>query len=115
MPIEKQKPLIVGFEDINQIISYFDIKESEFPDGLLYARYDEGCYEGSAFLLFKTDGKFYEVNASHCSCYGLEGQFDLEETTLEALLHRAQGGRFTYEESTDKEIKELILNLSDAK
>lgn len=43
-------------------------------------------YEGYAFVLFKgTDGKYYEVYASHCSCFGLEGQWDPDEVDLAHL------------------------------
>lgn len=51
---------------------------------ILFASYGEDNYSGNAFVLFEKDGKLYEVNGSHCSCYGLEGQFEPEETTLEA-------------------------------
>lgn len=41
---------------------------------VLLASYGTPDYEGYAFVLFLRDGKLWEVNASHCSCYGLEGQ-----------------------------------------
>ena len=47
-----------------------------------------GCDSSSFFLFRGKDGKLYEVHGSHCSCYGFEGQFDLEETTIEALKFR---------------------------
>lgn len=59
---------------------------------ILLASYGTPSYEGYAFVLFQRDGKLYEVNGSHCSCYGLEGQWDPEETTLEALRHRLDKG-----------------------
>jgi hypothetical protein len=49
---------------------------------------DWGCDSSSFFLFRDKDGKLYEVHGSHCSCYGFEGQFDLEETTIEALKFR---------------------------
>lgn len=55
---------------------------------ILLASYALEDYEGSAFVLFKRAGKLFEVNGSHCSCYGLEGQWEPEETTAEALLAR---------------------------
>lgn len=60
---------------------------------VLLASYGTPSYEGYAFVLFRRDGKLYEVNGSHCSCYGLEGQWDPEETTAEALRHRMDEGR----------------------
>lgn len=33
------------------------------------------------------------MNAGHCSCHGLEGQWEPEETTVVALRHRLADGR----------------------
>jgi hypothetical protein len=59
---------------------------------VLFASYEYAGYEGDAFVLFRKDGKLYEVNGGHCSCYGLEGQWEPEETTIEALEHRVKEG-----------------------
>jgi hypothetical protein len=71
---------------------------------VLFAWYGYGDYEGSAFVLFENDGKMYEVNAGHCSCYGLEGQWDPEEASVEALAHTLKEGyRFSsYYEAGDE-------------
>lgn len=63
------------------------------PINILFASYGTGSYEGDAFVLTERDGKLFEVNASHCSCYGLENQFDQEETNLDVLKHRLLEGR----------------------
>ena len=60
---------------------------------ILLASYGTPAYEGYAFVLFRKGGVLYEVNGSHCSCYGLEGQWEPEETTVEALRHRLDHGR----------------------
>ena len=45
-----------------------------------------GCDSSSWFLLKeKATGKLFETHGSHCSCYGFEGQFEPEETTVEYL------------------------------
>ncbi len=71
-------------------------EESKSPDmtgvEVLLASYGTPAYEGYAFVLFRKDGVLYEVNASHCSCYGLEGQWSPEETTIESLRHRLDSG-----------------------
>lgn len=63
---------------------------ADFPTDaeILYASYETGCYDGRSFVLFERDGKVYEVNGSHCSCFGLEGQWVPEETTWAALAIR---------------------------
>jgi hypothetical protein len=69
----------------------YDMIDTEGVE-ILLSHYEAGGYEGSAFVLFRKDGKLYEVNASHCSCYGLEGQWSPEETTIAALRHRMSEG-----------------------
>lgn len=80
-----------------------DILEGE----VLLASYRYESYDGEAFVLFARDGKLYEVNASHCSCYGLEGQWEPEETSVVALRarmkngHLGAAGRFEYSFSSE--------------
>ena len=50
-----------------------------------------GC-DSSSFFLFRKAGKLYEVHGSHCSCYGFEGQWEPQETSLVALKERARKG-----------------------
>ena len=77
---------------------------------ILIAWYDCEEYEGSAFVLFIQDGKLYEVNGGHCSCFGLEGQWDPEETTVKSIRHRMEKGReFVYEtKDRVKEMREVL-------
>ena len=59
---------------------------------IIVACYNCESYEGSAFILFEKGGNLYEVNGSHCSCYGLEDQWRPEETSVELLKHRIEHG-----------------------
>jgi hypothetical protein len=59
---------------------------------ILLASYSYEDYQGDAFVLFERDGKLFEVNGNHCSCYGLEDQWEPEETTKDALMHRLEKG-----------------------
>lgn len=59
---------------------------------ILFASYTYQDYNGDAFVLFEQDGKLFEVNGGHCSCYGLEGQWEPEETTIQALTYRLTEG-----------------------
>ena len=83
------KIYFAGFESQEDMMNGFEIT-SEQLEGveILYACYDGGGYEGEAHVIFRKEGKLYEVNASHCSCYGLDGQWEPEETTVAALLFR---------------------------
>ena len=43
-------------------------------------------YEGMAFGVLERDNKLFIVEGSHCSCYGLEEQWEPEETPKEVVL-----------------------------
>ena len=77
-----------------------------------------GCDSSSFFLLRdKTTNKLYEVHGSHCSCYGFEGQLNLEETEVKALKARndKHGVFYTggYDENEDKN-KRLVFEFISA-
>jgi len=81
--------------DLKEVMGLFDV----VPDvedmkyrviAYCYEAYD---YEGDAYVLLERDGHYYEVQGAHCSCYGLEGQWELQHTTPEALKHRIDHGQ----------------------
>lgn len=76
-----------------EISSEFETEPAQMEGvEILLASYHYEHYEGDAFVLFRKGEALYEVNAGHCSCYGLEGQWEPEETTIQALRHRLQHG-----------------------
>lgn len=82
------------------------------PINILFASYGQDNYSGDAFVLFERDKKLFEVNGSHCSCYGLEGQWSPEETTLEAIVLRLSNGKMGVDDYSgnefSKELKEFL-------
>lgn len=77
----------IGWWDTEaEMIHDFRISKGDL-DGVevLLAIYTGGGYDGSAYVIFKKDNKYYTVSGSHCSCNGLEYQWEPVETTLEAL------------------------------
>jgi hypothetical protein len=82
----KGNPYQDGWGSVEDMCADFCIDASELKGAkVLYALREYGDYCGSCFVLFKRDGKLYDVNGSHCSCYGLEDQWSPEETSVEAL------------------------------
>jgi len=71
-----------GLRGFYAMIEDFGATDEQIEDEhVIFAAYGREGYDGFAFVLFEQDGKLYEVNASHCSCYGLGGQWKPEETT----------------------------------
>jgi len=87
---------IENFASNADIISSYDAP-ADALDGatVLLAWYGYGDYNGESFVLFERDGKLWEVNGSHCSCYGLEDQWCPKETSWKALAMRNLANNYT--------------------
>jgi hypothetical protein len=85
------------FDGQDDVTGNFNIGAEALQDcEVLFAAYD-GDYDGEALVVFRRDGMLYEVNGGHCSCYGLEDQWEPEETSIEALRHRVKQGTLGYQ------------------
>lgn len=88
---------------------------------LLIAYMSEGSWGcgSSAFVLFDKGGALFEVNGSHCSCYGFEGQWEPESVgDLRAIEIRSDyalaGGGYDNEQSQNAcMIRSFVSGLSD--
>jgi hypothetical protein len=91
-------PVFLGdFTNQDDITDAFGIERTALePYWVLLAYYGDPAdsYEWTAFVLLqgRYTGKLYEVNATHCSCYNLQGQWQAEETSIEALRARLEQG-----------------------
>lgn len=118
-----QNPIILGdWTTVQDIITdFFELKYKgkELQEemnlyfknnkiNILFAFYEYISYSGEAFVLFEQNGKLYEVNGSHCSCYGLEGQWVPEETTVEAIKYRLEHGELARSENDYDYTSELV-------
>jgi len=76
------------FTNANEVFENFNVPlEEQKGVHFLYAQYECESYEGTAGGIFIRDGRFYLFRGSHCSCYGLEDQWDPEEISLAAMRH----------------------------
>lgn len=98
-----------GFDDKQDVARQFDVKLEDNIE-ILYAQYNQEGYEGYATVIYSQDGKLFEVHGSHCSCYGLEGQWSPEDCTYEDVIARAENGQFS--NVNCHEIKKVVENWS---
>jgi hypothetical protein len=88
-----------------------DFQIDEFAvldEEVLVASYEQANYEGHAYVLFTRYGRLFEVHGSHCSCYGLEGQWEPEETSAVEILHRLDEGTYFHESQIAAQVREAL-------
>lgn len=118
-----QSPVFLNnWDDVKDVISDFEgvWEEKELEKALekykgikiLFASYGYSNYEGDAWVLYTEDNQLFEINAGHCSCYGLEEQWDKEPVVLKELKHRLEKGTFGTDNYAGnlfaKELKEFL-------
>ena len=110
---EDKFSLIADFNCIYITKAEYEAEQSPYPDeesfkrkkvkmkktllewdniNILFASYNQANYEGKAWVLLEKEGKLFEVNGEHCSCYGVEGQWEPKQVSLETLKHRLEKG-----------------------
>jgi hypothetical protein len=73
--------ILASRRDVEQ---QFDVKLAK-DIRIKFAFYDIDGYDGHAVVVFEQGGKLYMVEGSHCSCYGLEDQWEPTEETVQTL------------------------------
>lgn len=72
-----------------------------------------GCDSSAWFLMRrKCTSEFFEAGGSHCSCYGFEGQWKPEATTVKYLLSDKFSGPGSYSEHLGTVKKYLAEHLA---
>src|SRR5206468_12825659 len=80
---------VQNFKNNEDIISEYAAPHDALDGATIHlAWYGYGCYCGESLVVYEQNGKLYEVNGNHCSCSGLEGQWNPEETSWAALAKR---------------------------
>jgi len=76
-------------EVIEDISSNYDVEKQIVEQyQIIIAIVNNYGYEEYSYFLMLKDGILYENFGAHCSCYGFEGQFEPEETSVEYLLSK---------------------------
>jgi hypothetical protein len=88
---------VQNFSSVEDICSCYGGSSAEDLEGatIHLAWYGYDSYDGRSLVVYEKDGKLFEVNGSHCSCNGLEDQWEPEETTVAALAMRDLSDPYT--------------------
>lgn len=99
------------FDNWEDVQCQFAMTEKE-PTKVIYAAYDTGNWEGHAVVAYrKGRNKYYLVEGGHCSCYGLEGQWDPTEYIGKAEFIKCVEPRATKRSSRDSDFQAILANL----
>ena len=99
-----------NFSSWSDIQAQFHMEDSE-PEEVLFAIYDTPSYEGYAEVIYRNGDRFYWASGSHCSCYGLEDQWDPEEYDAETFLKVFnRNTRWTIDRYMSEDIQARIIN-----
>lgn len=116
--VKKHLALEYGFAEYGEIDNDVYLKLKDLSVLIAYESVGSwGCDSSSFFLFSDKSGNLFELHGGHCSCYGFEEQFELEQTTKEFLKHKAREGFFftggydENEESNIKAVYDFIFNL----
>jgi len=97
------------WQSLEDIEGNFNQKTGLTSKDILFSYYCYEDYSGKAIVLFVSpeDGLLYEVYGGHCSCNGLDGQWEPERTTWEALHKIKSLGE--YDDATAREALERLV------
>ena len=103
---------LIGFESVSDIEEQFAEHGCLGGCTVLFAYYSYEDYSGLSLVVFSKNGLLYEVNGSHCSCNGLEGQWNPEETTFAFLEFRLDSESYIFRDSEDAlaTLKRVIID-----
>lgn len=106
-----------GFESKEDMLAQFSAGDADTVDAVhpLFAFYSYEDYSGYAVVLFRdlSDGELYCVEGSHCSCNGLEGQWEPKRITIGALNTMYAGGWPNIGDFERKEFRNVLDSLEN--
>lgn len=86
-----------NFNGLADIEREFDVNLTIDESQIIAAGYWYESYEGQACVIYRDDaGRVFEVEAGHCSCYGLEGTWKPELASIVELQQRFSQARLPY-------------------
>jgi hypothetical protein len=80
------------------------------PDDVIYAEYDTPPYEGYANVIYRNGDRYYWAYGSHCSCFGLEGQWDPEEYDARSRVEVLRRGNHWRLDDPGRHVQEHIVD-----
>jgi hypothetical protein len=104
---------IEEFKTVEDVIERYKAPSDALDDAIVYlAWYGYGSYSGRSKVIYEKNDVLYEVDGSHCSCSGLEGQWDPQKVTWETLSKYSLGGEYDGSHEANALLHELCeMNL----
>lgn len=101
-----------SFKSKKEIVENFDLDKDLLNDyEVLFAGYDVEEYSGYAVVILKhkIHKTLHQVFAGRCSCDGLKGKFDIEDTDIRHIRTLLKNGAYN---PFNEEIKKMLFLMS---
>lgn len=96
-----------GFKDWKEVCDRYHCSVPE-PDEVILAVYEGGSYEGSSIVVYRNGDEYFINEGSHCSCYGLEGQWEPESYDKSTFLKTLEmRNRYGFKKELDFVVKRI--------
>jgi hypothetical protein len=101
-----------GFDCWDDVCRAFNISGKELP--FVFAAYDFDQCGGDAMVVVSADAEtFGMVEGSHCSCYGLEGQWDLTEHSMAEIAQMVADDADNYQREMKAAARRWLLMITE--
>lgn len=105
-----KKIYLDNFDCREDVEREFEVKLDDECE-ILLAIYTYGDYDGDAMVIGRRGETLFMMEASHCSCYGLEGQWNEDETSLATLKYMLENGKIFHRFGVTQEVTNIIHRL----
>lgn len=96
------------YENVEQMLNDFEEKELILEGiELMVVIGESEMYSENLACIYKKENEFYMFKASHCSCYGFEGQWDANITSIQMIEHYAEKGYGDIKNCAQRFLKEI--------
>lgn len=88
------------------------LKDFKEPDEIILMYYSYEDYSGEAWCIYREGNEYFEVNGGHCSCHGLEDQWEPEELgDLESTINCLEKRNTEYQYGVTKAFLNKVLDI----
>lgn len=100
-----------GFDDWKDVQEQYEMSEPEAEEVICAYYGADYCYSGESLVVYRNGGNYFLNEGSHCSCYGLEGQWAPTLYESKELFIACFEKQYFYAENMQRSQKDVLKYL----